>query len=288
MRAPSAASSGRTSSVASIASPTTIALAIVPSPGRWRSGIHSSRITKLVATVAAPTLSGVCFSMPSAKTVHGRVAELARRRAAPRPRRRPRGRRGATPAARARRASARAGPCSLGGHRSARWAICAATARSSPANPISSARSGSALASDDAEDRAARSRAGRPSTPSRTLEVAVPVLAPRADDRDGHDRQQRRRLGLEVRQPEEDRQRRDEERAAADAEEPRDHAGHDADERRLDHVPTSSLTASATSSAAKPSEIHLTGTRCCSQVPNRTPPTAGTPTSRPSSTWTFP
>jgi hypothetical protein len=60
-------------SVASIARPTTTAFATVPRPGRWRSGIHSSSSAKLVSTVAAPTLSGVCTDTPSAKTVHGEL-----------------------------------------------------------------------------------------------------------------------------------------------------------------------------------------------------------------------
>ena len=44
----------------------------------------------------------------------------------------------------------------------------------------------------------------------------------------------------------------------------------------------------ATSSAANRSDTARSGTRCCSQVPNTTPPTAGTPTSTPSATCTFP
>ena len=69
-----------------MAGPMTIAFEIVPSPGRWRSGIHSSRTTKLVRIVAVPTLIGVCLEMPSAKTVHGELPSSdAIRQASPAP-----------------------------------------------------------------------------------------------------------------------------------------------------------------------------------------------------------
>ena len=54
---------------------------------------------------------------------------------------------------------------------------------------------------------------------------------PTSDGRD--DREQRRRLGVQLRQAE-PRQRRDEEDAAADAEEAGEHAGDDAEEHRED------------------------------------------------------
>src|SRR4029077_6931941 len=80
---------------------------------------------------------------------------------------------------------------------------------------------------------------------------------------------------------------RHEQHAAAHSE----HAGHDsaghADCDRADHRSTSS-TALATSTAANSSEIERFGTRCCSHVPSRTPPPAGTPTSTASSTCTLP
>src|SRR5687768_12131410 len=51
----------------------TIALAIVPRPRVCRSGIHITSTTKLIATVATPTASGVWTSTPSASTVHGEL-----------------------------------------------------------------------------------------------------------------------------------------------------------------------------------------------------------------------
>ena len=60
----------------SIATPMNAALAIVPSPGGWRSGIHSRMTANETAIVAVPTDSGVCLLTPSESTVHG---ELPRR-----------------------------------------------------------------------------------------------------------------------------------------------------------------------------------------------------------------
>src|SRR3954454_16312451 len=117
--------------------------------------------------------------------------------------------------------------------------------------------------------------------------VAVAVLAPRADDRHRHDRQQRRRLGIDLVEPEEHRQRGDEEDAAADSEQAGEQSRERADDDRGDHLSARSA-AATTSTTANSSRTVRTGTRCCSQVPAITPPTAGTPTSRPSSTCRLP
>ena len=52
--APGPAMSGTTASVASIASPMTTALSTVPSPGHWRSGIHSSSTTNDTTMLISP------------------------------------------------------------------------------------------------------------------------------------------------------------------------------------------------------------------------------------------
>src|SRR3954468_22825961 len=69
-----------------MATPITSALRIVPSPGRWRSGIHSSSSAKLMAIVAVPMLSGVCLEMPCANTLQGELPRSeATRHASPAP-----------------------------------------------------------------------------------------------------------------------------------------------------------------------------------------------------------
>src|SRR5436190_741284 len=65
--------------------------------------------------------------------------------------------------------------------------------------------------------------------------VAVARLAPRARERDRHDREQGRRLGVELALAEEDRERRDEQDPAADAEQAA-HGAAGETEHRCEHV----------------------------------------------------
>ena len=84
--------------------------------------------------------------------------------------------------------------------------------RRSAAKPSSIARSGTAL-TITTPTAANGTRQGAPTTrPVAQPHVAVAVLRVRADDRDRHDRQQRRRLGLDLVEAEEDHERRDEQR----------------------------------------------------------------------------
>src|SRR5581483_12153615 len=107
--------------------------------------------------------------------------------------------------------------------------------------------------------------------------VPVPLLAPHADGDRGDDREQRRRLRVELRQAE-PRQRRHEEDAAADPEEPREHARDDAehDGERIGHF-TRRSTAIPTRSAANARDSTRVFTRCCSAAPPTAPAAAGTP-----------
>src|SRR5947207_5890627 len=66
-------------------------------------------------------------------------------------------------------------------------------------------------------------------------DVAVARLAPRARERDRHDREQGRRLGVELALAEEDRERRDEQDPAADAEQAA-HGAAGETEHRCEHV----------------------------------------------------
>ena len=154
-----------------------------------------------------------------------------------------------------------------------------ALSSSSPANAIFSARVGQRVGQRDAAGRAGERQQRRAAARRRGARCRSGPGAG-ADDRHGDDRQQRRRLGLVLAQAEEDHQRRHEQHAAADAEHPGDHAAGDADRDRADHGSTSS-TALATSTPRTAARSPVGQTRCCSQVPNSTPPTAGTPTSRP-------
>ena len=61
------------------------------------------------------------------------------------------------------------------------------------------------------------------------VDVAVPPLPPRSDDRRRQDREERGRLRVELRQAEDERERRHEQDPAADAEEPGQHAAQAAD-----------------------------------------------------------
>ena len=84
--------------------------------------------------------------------------------------------------------------------------------------------------------------------------VPVAVLAPRADGHNRDHRRERRGLSRELRQVEDENERRDEENAAADAEHPRQHSGGESERRE----PTASCghsrkrtTATPTMKAAK-------------------------------------
>ena len=92
-------------------------------------------------------------------------------------------------------------------------------------------------------------------------QVAVPELAPRADERDGHDGQQRRRLGRHLAEAEEDDERGDEQHAAAHAEHAGGQAAQRPDQDGADHGTARSI-AVATSSAANSSRTVRGGTRC--------------------------
>ncbi len=83
--------SGTTASVASIATPITSTLETVPSPGRCRSGIHSSSTAAPTAVSTTPMDSPVRSDRPWCRTFHGSSpspdrtssAELAPYRARP-------------------------------------------------------------------------------------------------------------------------------------------------------------------------------------------------------------
>src|SRR5215213_8105132 len=127
-------------------------------------------------------------------------------------------------------------------------------------------------------------------------QVAVAALAQRADDRHRDDRHERRGLGAELRLGQEEDQAGHEDHAPADAEQAARHAGREADYQGADDVDLAhriSSTDETMRSAANNPAIARVGIRCCIHVPASTPPTAGTPTSRPlsrsalpSSPWT--
>src|SRR4051812_25145946 len=143
----------------------------------------------------------------------------------------------------------------------------------------------------DVDDRDAGNRAGDRRRAEQgavaQVDVAVALLTPRADDRHGHDRQQRRRLGVALVEAQEDCQRGDEEDPAAHPEEAGEQARERADDDRADHFSARSI-AATTRTAANSRRTVRTGMRCWSHVPATTPPTAGRPTSRPSPTGGLP
>src|SRR4051812_16006828 len=121
------------------------------------------------------------------------------------------------------------------------------------------------------------------------VDVAVAVLSPRADERDGDDRQQRRRLGAQLGEPEEEHEPGHEEHAAPEPGHPSEHAGRGPDRDGAGDVhQTTSTTADATRTTARRIDTQRGDTRCCSHVPARTPPTAGSPTSSAFATSTLP
>src|SRR5215211_6183069 len=108
----------------------------------------------------------------------------------------------------------------------------------------------------DADDAADADEGGRPE-----VDVAVAAgLAPRPDGRRRQDREQRRRLRVELREPDPERSRH----------------------------PISNLPATTASSAANAYARPRTGMRCWRDVPATTPTTAGTPTSAAARGSTFP
>src|SRR5215207_4277543 len=108
--------------------------------------------------------------------------------------------------------------------------------------------------------------------------VAVAVLTPAADDRDQHNRDHRRGLGLVLGLVQEDRERGYEQDAAADAHEAADRAGQEPEEERGELAqPINSLIATATSSAANISDTARPDRRCWRAAPATTPAIAGTP-----------
>ena len=152
-----------------------------------------------------------------------------------------------------------------------------ASRRSAPAEGVGEGHSGGRSGE---REQAQQQRIG-------ALDVAVAVLADRADERDGHDRQQRSRLGVVLVEAQEDHQAGNEQDATADAEQAGDDSAGDADGDGPGQRSTSS-TAEAIRTAANMSAIERACRRCCNQVPISTPTTAGTPISRASSTLTFP
>ncbi len=73
---------GTTASVASMDSPTANTLETVPSPGRCRSGTHSSSTSAPTATDTVPMLHPVSPASPWWKTSHGSSPSPARTRSA--------------------------------------------------------------------------------------------------------------------------------------------------------------------------------------------------------------
>ena len=70
--------SASTLSVASATSPTTKEFAIVPRPGRSRSGIQNSSTTRLITITAVPMLIGRCSAIPWWSTSHEALPSVPR------------------------------------------------------------------------------------------------------------------------------------------------------------------------------------------------------------------
>src|SRR6185369_9632213 len=92
-----------------------------------------------------------------------------------------------------------------------------------------------------------------------------------------------------MREPDDERERGDEENPAADAEHPRQDPGGKAEDEGVDdRHPMKSLTATATSTTLRSRVSTRVGTCCCAHVPRSTPNTAGNPTSAASGQLTSP
>src|SRR5262249_34826172 len=111
------------------------------------------------------------------------------------------------------------------------------------------------------------------------VHVAVPDLTPRADECCRENCQERRGFGVQLCQPEDKRECRNEETPTADAEQAGEHAAEDADQGDQNDRHARSRTPTTASSTANPYVSSRTGRRCCSAVPASTPNTAGIPTS---------
>ncbi len=70
-RSQSACGDGMAPSITSTTTPITIMFATVPSPGRWRSGAHSSSTTPPTRISTVPTGMPVMRARPVWKTSHG-------------------------------------------------------------------------------------------------------------------------------------------------------------------------------------------------------------------------
>jgi hypothetical protein len=78
IRATHPSGAGSSASPTSTVTAMTSTFAIVPIPGRCRSGIHSSSTAAPVTAVIRPKLSGVCRLRPSCSTSHGLSPSVAR------------------------------------------------------------------------------------------------------------------------------------------------------------------------------------------------------------------
>src|SRR3954451_15282231 len=104
--------------------------------------------------------------------------------------------------------------------------------------------------------------------------VAVAVLAPSAHERHRDDREQRRGLGAELREPQEEDESGHEHDAAAEPGHARESARRDADcDGAGDVHQAISIAAETTRTTASSPDTARGDTRCCSQVPASTPPT---------------
>ena len=78
IRAPHPSPDASIQRVTSAATPTSSALATVPRPGDWRSGIHSRSTTTETAMMMVPRLRGMCRAMPWWSTSHGMLPSTPR------------------------------------------------------------------------------------------------------------------------------------------------------------------------------------------------------------------
>ena len=69
---------GSSHSPRSMPGPTSRIFSTVPSPGRWRSGIHNSSTATPMMFVSRPMLSPVWIAAPCANTVHESTPTAAR------------------------------------------------------------------------------------------------------------------------------------------------------------------------------------------------------------------
>ena len=134
-------------------------------------------------------------------------------------------------------------------------------------------------ADDRRRRRSTRRRAARC---SRSAAGARSRRAPSAGSRAA------RSLGVQLRQAEPERERRDEDDAAADAEEPGEDAADEPDQRRRATIVIRAADPDGDEQEREAVGQLRTGTRCCSAVPASTPTTAGMPTSAAAPGFTSP